>query len=47
MKVVRRHFRLFENKRLNPTGIDGNYPVLVLQRARNDEGQHAGILHQV
>ena len=37
MKVVRLHFLLFENKRINPTGLDGNHVVLVLQRARNDE----------
>jgi hypothetical protein len=37
MKVVRLHFLLFEIERINPTGLGGNYPALVLRRARNDE----------
>ncbi len=41
MKVVRGHFRLQENKWLNPTGFHGDNTVLVLQCAPNDEERPA------
>ena len=41
MKVVRGHFRLQENKWLNPTGFHGDNAVLVLQCAPNDEERPA------